>query len=54
VHNFVFTSAREIRYDQDPVLDALLLHFMTENSLEHSIDPENATPEQIRFIVSLK
>ncbi|MGE4265458.1 MAG: ARMT1-like domain-containing protein [Desulfovibrio sp.] len=53
MHDFVFTSANEIRYDQDPVLDALLLHFMTENSLEHSIDPENATPEQIRFIVSL-
>jgi uncharacterized protein with ATP-grasp and redox domains len=53
VHDFAFTSANEIRYGQDPVLDALLLHFMTENSLEHSIDPENATPEQIRFIVSL-
>jgi len=53
VHNFAFNSAKEIRYGQDPVLDALLLHFMTENSLEHSIDPENATPEQIRFIVSL-
>ncbi|MDP2847356.1 MAG: ARMT1-like domain-containing protein [Humidesulfovibrio sp.] len=53
MHNFAFNSAKEIRYGQDPVLDALLLHFMTENSLEHSIDPENATPEQIRFIVSL-
>ena len=53
MHNFAFNSAKEIRYGQDPVLDALLLHFMTENSLEHSIDPENAAPEQIRFIVSL-
>jgi len=53
VHDFAFTTARDIRYDRDPCLDALLLHFMTENSLEHSIDPENATPEQIRFIVSL-
>lgn len=51
--DFVFDSTREIRYGADPVLDALLLHFMTENGLEHSIDPENATPEQIRFIVSL-
>ncbi len=53
MHDFTFDSARDIRYGKDPVLDALLLHFMTENSLEHSIDPENATPEQIRFIVSL-
>ncbi len=53
MHDFAFDSAREIRYGTDPVLDALLLHFMTENGLEHSIDPENATPEQIRFIVSL-
>jgi len=53
VQSFSFDSAREIRYGQDPLLDALLLHFMTENSLEHSIDPENATPEQIRFIVAL-
>lgn len=53
MHDFSFASARDIRYGRDPVLDALLLHFMTENGLEHSIDPENATPEQIRFIVSL-
>jgi len=53
VQEFPFDTAREIRYGQDPALDALLLHFMTENSLEHSIDPENATPEQIRFIVAL-
>ncbi|OIO05093.1 MAG: hypothetical protein AUJ49_01880 [Desulfovibrionaceae bacterium CG1_02_65_16] len=54
MHDFPFDTAREIRYGQDPALDALLLHFMTENSLEHSIDPENATPEQIRFIVALE
>ncbi|GAB6125660.1 ARMT1-like domain-containing protein [Humidesulfovibrio idahonensis] len=53
MQEFPFDTAREIRYGQDPALDALLLHFMTENSLEHSIDPENATPEQIRFIVAL-
>jgi len=42
------------RYGTDPVLDAWLLHFMTENNLEHSIDPEkNASPEQLRFMVDL-
>ena len=42
------------RYGVDPILDAWLLHFMTENNLEHSIDPEkNASPEQLRFMVSL-
>jgi uncharacterized protein with ATP-grasp and redox domains len=42
------------RYGVDPVLDAWLLHFMTENNLEHSIDPEkNASPEQLRFMVAL-
>lgn len=53
VHDFAFDTARDIRYGKDPALDALLLHFMTENSLEHSIDPKNASPEQIRFIVAL-
>ncbi len=47
-------SARELKYGLDPVLDALLLHFMTENNLEHSIDPaKNASPEQVRFMVAL-
>ncbi len=42
------------RYGTDPILDARLLHFMTENNLEHSIDPEkNASPEQLRFMVAL-
>lgn len=51
---FTFASARDIHYGKDPVLDALLLHFMTENNLEHSIDPvKNASPEQIRFMISL-
>jgi len=51
---FVFATARDVRYGKDPALDALLLHFMTENNLEHSIDPvKNASPEQIRFMVSL-
>jgi len=43
-----------LRYGRDPEKDAWLLHFMTENNLEHSIDPEkNASPEQLRFMVAL-
>ncbi len=42
------------RYGADPVQDAWLLHFMTENNLDHSIAPEkNASPEQLRFMVAL-
>ncbi|HCR12875.1 MAG TPA: ARMT1-like domain-containing protein [Solidesulfovibrio sp.] len=42
------------RYGGDPVRDAWLLHFMTENNLDHAIAPEkNASPEQLRFMVSL-
>jgi len=49
-----FDTSVELRYGTSPVLDALLLHFMTENNLEHSIDPtKNASPEQIRFMVAL-
>jgi uncharacterized protein with ATP-grasp and redox domains len=45
---------RILRYGLDPQKDAWLLHFMTENNLEHSIDPEkNASPEQLRFMISL-
>jgi len=47
-------STSDLRYGKDPLLDAWLLHFMTENSIEHSIDPAlNASPEQIRFMVAL-
>ena len=50
-----FNTAAELKYGKNPVLDALLLHFMTENNLEHSIDPgKNASPEQIRFMVALE
>ncbi|MYL84853.1 DUF89 family protein [Desulfovibrio aerotolerans] len=48
------TPGQAPRYGVDAILDAWLLHFMTENNLEHSIDPEkNASPEQLRFMVSL-
>lgn len=50
-----FTTAQSLRYGRSPALDAWLLHFLTENNLEHSIDPgKNASPEQIRFMVALK
>ncbi|WP_461210769.1 ARMT1-like domain-containing protein [Desulfocurvus sp. DL9XJH121] len=50
-----FTSTQNLRYGRSPSLDAWLLHFMTENNLEHSIDPgKNASPEQIRFMVALR
>ncbi|WP_320009267.1 ARMT1-like domain-containing protein [Maridesulfovibrio sp.] len=49
-----FTSMRELKYGEDPVFDAWLLHFMTANHLESSIDPvKNASPEQLRFMVAL-
>ncbi|MBN2139432.1 MAG: DUF89 family protein [Desulfovibrionaceae bacterium] len=48
-----YKSVLDVKYGVDPGLDALLLHFMTENNLEYTIDPQkNATPEQIRFIVA--
>lgn len=48
------TSPERLRFGQSPELDAWLLHFLTENSLEHAIDPEkNASPEQISFMVSV-
>jgi len=47
-------SPSELRYGKDPLLDAWLVHFMSENHIEYSIDPlRNASPEQIRFMVAL-
>ncbi len=49
-----FRSVQDLRFGQSPTLDAWLLHFLTENSLEHSLAPrENASPEQLRFMVAL-
>ncbi|WP_320169062.1 ARMT1-like domain-containing protein [Maridesulfovibrio sp.] len=49
-----FTSINDLRYGEDPVGDAWLLHFMTANNLESFIDPvKNASPEQLRFMVAL-
>ncbi|KAB1440258.1 ARMT1-like domain-containing protein [Pseudodesulfovibrio senegalensis] len=50
-----FDSVLDINYGIDPELDALLLHLMTENHLEYSIDPgKNASREQIRFMVAME
>ncbi|MFW6324644.1 MAG: ARMT1-like domain-containing protein [Desulfovibrionales bacterium] len=50
-----FASSKDLFYGRDPYLDAWFLHFMTENNLEHSVDPgKNASPEQIRFMVVLE
>ncbi len=47
-------SIRDVRYGIDPIFDAWLLHFMSENNIESSIDPlKNASPEQLRFMVNL-
>lgn len=49
------SSALDVGYGNSPDLDALLLHFMTENNLEYSIDPmKNASAEQVRFMVALE
>lgn len=47
-------SAKDLRFGQDPVLDAWILHFMTENNLEYLLNPFlNASPEQLGFMVSM-
>ncbi len=39
---------------KDPYLDAWILHFLTENNIEHLSNPyENASFEQLRFMVDL-
>jgi uncharacterized protein with ATP-grasp and redox domains len=49
-----FDSAIDVRYGKDASLDALLLHFMTENHLEYTIDPDkNGSMEQLRFMLHL-
>ena len=50
-----FDSVLDVKYGLDPSLDALLIHFMSENHLEYTIDPmKNASGEQMRFMVALK
>lgn len=48
------STVRDVRMGKDPVLDAWILHFMTENNLEYLLNPFlNASPEQLRFMVSM-
>lgn len=48
-------SVLDVASGRDPYLDSLLLHFMTENGLEYTIDPvKNASGEQIRFMVACR
>jgi len=50
-----FESVLDIRYGKDVSLDALLLHFMTENHLEYTIDPDkNGSLEQLRFMLAVE
>ena len=49
------SSITDLEYGRDPYLDAWLLHFMTENDLEHLISPDkNASLDQLRFMVDLE
>ena len=49
-----FESVLDISYGRDVSLDALLLHFMTENHLEYTIDPDkNGSMEQLKFMLDL-
>ncbi len=48
-------SINELRFGLNPALDAWILHFMNENNIDSRINPgENASPEQIRFMVDLR
>jgi len=50
-----FSSTSELAYGVDPYLDAWILHFMTENNLDHYLNPGiNASFEQLRFMVDLR
>ncbi|MGJ3522251.1 ARMT1-like domain-containing protein [Nitratidesulfovibrio sp. D1] len=49
-----FDAVRDIRLRKDPYFDAWIYNFMTENNLEHLMNPTLiATPEQLRFMVAL-
>jgi len=49
-----FDSVLDLKFGLDPYTDAWILHFMTENNLEHTLNPDiNASPEHLRFMVSL-
>ena len=49
------TRVCDIRMNQNPVLDAWLYHFLTENNIEYLLNPSIvSSPEQLRFMVALE
>ena len=45
----------DIRLSKDPVLEAWIYHFLTENNIEYLLNPSIvASPEQLRFMVALE
>ncbi|WP_164561389.1 ARMT1-like domain-containing protein [Nitratidesulfovibrio vulgaris] len=49
-----FDAVSDIRLRKDPYLDAWVYNLMTENNIEHLLNPTLiATPEQLRFMVAL-
>lgn len=45
----------DIRMSSDPVLEAWLYHFLTENNIEYLLNPSIvSSPEQLRFMVALE
>jgi len=50
-----FAHVSDIRVSSDPVLEAWLYHFLTENNIEYLLNPSIvASPERLRFMVALK
>ncbi len=48
-------SVSQIRMSSEPVLEAWLYHFLTENNIEYLLNPSIvASPEQLRFMVALE
>lgn len=48
------SCALDLYTGKDPYLDAWILHFLTENNIEHLSNPyENASFEQLKFMVDL-
>jgi uncharacterized protein with ATP-grasp and redox domains len=46
---------KDIKMSSDPVLEAWLYHFLTENNIEYLLNPSIvASPEQLRFMVALE
>lgn len=49
------TRVSDIRLSRNPVLEAWTYHFLTENNIEHLLNPSIvASPEQLNFMVALQ